>query len=97
MSHGASDSRCPPPPAPRAHPQHGALAADASGPVLVARLDGLGAVDHVRAFHQDLGGGLHRGELRARAGERGIATRETALRPRAGRTHRLGVSSDCGG
>lgn len=84
MSRGTSGSQCPPPPAPRAHPQHAALAADARCPVLVARLDGFGAVDHVRAIHEDLGGGLHRGELWARASERGITTREPTLRPRIG-------------
>lgn len=84
MSRGTSGSQCPPPPAPRAHPQHAALAADASCPVLVARLDGFGAVDHVWAVHQDLGGGLHRGELRARASEGEITAREQALRPRTG-------------
>lgn len=84
MSRGTSGSQCLPPPAPCAHPQHAALAADARCPVLVARLDGFGAEDHVRAIHQDLGGGLHRGELRARVSERGIAAREPSLRPRTG-------------
>lgn len=91
MSRGTSGSQCPPPPAPRAHPQHAALAANARCPVLVARLDGFGAVDHIRAVHEDLGSGLHRDELRARASERGITAREPTLRPRTG-SHLLAPS-----
>lgn len=45
------------------------LAADARRPVLVLRLDSLGAVDHVGALHHELGCGLHRGELGARGGQ----------------------------
>lgn len=84
MSRWTLGSQSPPPPAPRTHPQHAALAADARCPVLVARLDGFGAVDNVRAIHEDLGGGLHRDELWVRASERGITAREPTLRPRIG-------------
>lgn len=98
MSGRTSGSCCPPPtPGPRAHPQHAALAADARRPVLIASLDGLGAVDYVRAVHQDLGGGLHRGELWAKAGEREPSARGTPYTPGQDRTHRLRVGSGYGG
>lgn len=84
VSGRTSGSRCPPPPVPRAHPQHAALAADARRPVLIVSLDGLGAVDYVRAVHQDLGGGLHRSELWAKAGERKPSARRHTLHPRTG-------------
>lgn len=97
MSGGTSGSWCPPPPGPRAHPQHAALAADARRPVLIASLDGLGAVDYVRAVHQDLGGGLHCGELWAKAGEREPSARGTPYTPGQDRTHWLRAGSGYGG
>ena len=51
---------------PLAYLEDAALAADARRPVLVLRLDGLGAVDHVGALDHELSCGLHRDNLGAR-------------------------------